>query len=218
MLNDTTETPIVTFTRILGDKSRWSFLGKNFDYLMLYVVSLAYYSRDMPGYYYTIPILARRIMRPTIGIEPKTLGKAIRPPKHENFVLPDRKAFETTNHVSLEQHAKEIPSLADPASVKKVSVIDEIMLSLAWNNPALADIPVLGASTVDQPCEKHESAREVAIEQNAATSSVDNFLMPPSLEAMVSPSLDEHLRNARSLYKMAISQSLRKSISLNPGN
>ncbi|MEX2684262.1 MAG: hypothetical protein Q6373_022010, partial [Candidatus Sigynarchaeota archaeon] len=60
--------------------------------------------------------------------------------------------------------------------------------------------------------------REAAIEQNAATAIVDNFLAPPSLEAMVSPSLDEHMRNARSLYKMAISKSLRKSITLNPSN
>ncbi len=157
-------------------------------------------------------------MKHTIGIEPKTLGRAIRPPKHENIVLPDRNSFEIANRVSLMQHAKEIPALADPAGVKPMSVIDEIMLSLTWNNPDLADIPVLGASTAEQTREKQESPREVAIEQNAATASVDNFLMPPSLEAMVSPSMDEHLRNARSLYKMAISKSLRKSITLSPGN
>jgi hypothetical protein len=156
-------------------------------------------------------------MKP-IGIESKTLGRAIRPPKHENIVLPDRKAFETSNHLSLAQHAKEIPALADTAGARPMSVIDEIMLNLAWNNPALADVPVLGASTVEQPRERQTSPREAAIEQNAATATVDTFLMPPSLEAMVSPSMDEHLRNARSLYKMAISKSLRKSINLSPGN
>ncbi len=156
-------------------------------------------------------------MKP-IGIETKMLGRAIRPPKHENIVLPDRKAFEINSRVSLAQHAKEIPALADTANVKPMSVIDEIMLSLTWNNPALADVPVLGASTAEQPREKQESPREAAIEQNAATASVDTFLAAPSLDAMVSPSMDEHLRNARSLYKMAISKSLRNSITLSRGN
>lgn len=154
-----------------------------------------------------------------IGIESKTLGKAIRPPKQEKFVLPDKSTFQATNRVSLAQHAKEIPTFADPAAAKPISVIDEIMLSLAWNNPALADIPVLGASTVEQPHDHDADPRKVSIEQgDAASSSVDMFLAAPSLEAMVSPSMDEHLRNARSLYKMAISKSLRKSISLGPGN
>ncbi len=156
-------------------------------------------------------------MKP-IGIEQRTLGRAIRPPKRDNFVLPDRKSFEISSHVSLAQHATEVPALADPAGVKAISVIDEIMLSLTWNNPALSDVPVLGASTAQQPREKQESPREAAIEQNAATAIVDTFLAPPSLEAMVSPSLDGHMRNARSLYKVAISKSLRKSITLNPGN
>ncbi|MEX2754970.1 MAG: hypothetical protein Q6365_006220 [Candidatus Sigynarchaeota archaeon] len=156
-------------------------------------------------------------MKP-IGIEQRTLGRAIRPPKRDNIVLPDRQTIETFTHVSLARHAKDIPALADPTGVKTMSVIDEIMLSLAWNNPALSDIPVLGASTTQQAHEHQDNPREAAIEQNAATAIVDNFLAPPSLEAMVSPSLDEHMRNARSLYKMAISKSLRKSITLNPSN
>ncbi|NMC07085.1 MAG: hypothetical protein GYA24_17850 [Candidatus Lokiarchaeota archaeon] len=163
-------------------------------------------------------------MKP-LGIEPKTLGKAIRPPKQDNFVLPDKSTFQATTRVSLVQHVKDIPALADPSPVtaRPVSIIDEIMLSLAWNNPALSDIPVLGASTAEQPREHDASmatgTREVSIEQgDASSSSIDSFLAPPSLEAMVSPSMDEHMRNARSLYKMAISKSLRKSISLGPGN
>nr|MDO8083888.1 hypothetical protein [Candidatus Sigynarchaeum springense] len=156
-------------------------------------------------------ILPRQIMK-QIGIEQRTLGRAMRPPKPDNIVLPDRQAFETLNHVSLARHAKEIPALADPSGVKAMSVIDEIILSLAWNNAALSDIPVLGASTAQQAQEKQESQSEVAIEQNAAIAIVDNFLSPPSLESMVSTSLDEHLRNARSLYKMAISKSISQEL------
>ncbi|MBN2150911.1 MAG: hypothetical protein JW839_05685 [Candidatus Lokiarchaeota archaeon] len=156
-------------------------------------------------------------MKP-IAIEQRTLGKAIRPPRRENVVLPDRRSFETSSHVSLGDHTKEIPALAEPTGAKAISVIDEIMLSLAWNNPALSDVPVLGASTAGQSQGMQDSPGEAAIEQSAAAGIVDNFLTPPSLEAMVSPSLDEHLRNARSLYKMAISKSLRKSITLSPNN
>nr|MDO8112715.1 hypothetical protein [Candidatus Sigynarchaeota archaeon] len=152
-------------------------------------------------------------------IELKPL-KAIRSPKQDHFTLPDRKEIESAKHISLSQHFKEIPALKESSDVKGTSVIDDILLSLVWNNPVLSDIPVLGASTVDQPKGKKDAAsRAAVVEEVNASNAVEQFLKPQvSLESLVSPSSDESLRNARSLYKIAISKTLRNTVNLNHGN
>lgn len=146
--------------------------------------------------------------------------KAIRPPRQENFSLPDRKAIEGFKQASLAQEFKAIPSLKESGDAKKMSVIDDILLSLAWNNPMLSDIPVLTANNDSQSKNKSGVAKQDPVVADAsAGNSVEQFLKPAiAPDSLVSPSPDEQFRNVHSLYKIAISSSLRKSVSLKKGN
>ena len=146
--------------------------------------------------------------------------RAIRPPRQENFTLPDRNAIIGVKHASIANEFKEIPALKDHGDVKKMTVIDDVLLSLAWNNPALADIPVLEASNDNHSKNKNGIAKqEPVIADASAVTSVEQFLKPAiSLDSLVSPSIDEQMRNAHSLYKIAISTSLRKSMNLTRKN
>ena len=159
------------------------------------------------------------LMKPIGFAELKPL-KAIRPPRQEGFSLPDRKAIEGIKQASLAQEFKDIPSLKESDDVKKMSVIDDILLSLAWNNPVLADIPVLTASNDGHSKNKRDVTKQdpVVADANAITS-VEQFLKPSiEMDSLVSPSPDEQLRNAHSLYKIALSAGLRKSVTLTRGN
>ncbi len=158
-------------------------------------------------------------MKP-IGIAELKPLRAIRPPRQEGFTLPDRKIIESMKQASLSMEFNEIPSLKDSNDAKKMSAIDDILLSLAWNNPELADIPVLEASNDDHSRKKSSITQQnhVIADTNAVTS-VEQFLKPSiTMDSLVSPSTDEQMRNAHSLYKIAISSSLRKSITLTRGN
>ncbi|HME54952.1 MAG TPA: hypothetical protein VKM55_22290 [Candidatus Lokiarchaeia archaeon] len=146
--------------------------------------------------------------------------RAIRPQRQDGFALPDRKVIEGFKQASLAQEFKDIPSLNELGDAKKISAIDDILLSLAWNNPGLSDIPVLTASN-----EGHAKNRSGVTKQDpvvadaSAVTSVEQFLKPDiALDSLVSPSADEQLRNAHSLYKIAISSSLRKSFTLKRDN
>jgi hypothetical protein len=146
--------------------------------------------------------------------------RAIRPPRQDGITLPDRKAIEGFKQVSLAQEIKDVPSLKEANDVKKLSAIDDILLSLAWNNPVLSDIPVLGASSDSHSKNKTIISKQDAMVADAnASKSIEQFLKPSiSLDSLVSPSADEQMRNANSLYKIAISQNLRKSVTLSRKN
>jgi TusA-related sulfurtransferase len=152
-------------------------------------------------------------MNPIIEIPklPK-LGKAIRPAKQAGpAILPDRESFDAAKKPDILTALKDVPSIEDHQTVThELTITDNILLSLVWNNPALSDVPILDASLPEMHA---GNVVEVIVNDAGSEMSMKSFLNPNTEEsALVNPSEEAQLRNASSLYRMAISSSLAKSL------
>jgi len=151
-----------------------------------------------------------KFMNPIIEL-PK-LGKAIRPPKHAGpAILPDRESFAASQQPDILSALKDVPSIKDHhPETHELTITDKVLLSLVWNNPALSNIPILDASLPD----KHSgNVVEVIVNDSGGEMSMKSFLNPNTTnDSLVNPSEEVQFRNASSLYRMAISSSLAKSL------
>lgn len=140
------------------------------------------------------------------------LGRPTRPPRQGAPALPPRQKIAEYHDSPLLAAFTAMPGLGARGPDARLNPIDEILLSLAWNQPGLDEVPVLGASVGTVPGSGDaRGRREATVEQQGPA--VDQFLhQGASIEAMVMPSEEAHARNLSSLYKAAVHAGLRKSM------
>ncbi len=142
--------------------------------------------------------------------------RVIRPPKQTPFSLPDKNSIISFKNSPMLNALSVIPSL-DGTVEKKSHVMNDILLSLVWNNPIFEDIPEMGSSSNGTTTSQNEGLQGDdldAVDETSLECGSIPLMHPASPEMLVIPSQELHARNASSLYKAAIYSNLRRDLFL----
>ncbi|MHA1681626.1 MAG: hypothetical protein ACTSUE_11500 [Promethearchaeota archaeon] len=140
--------------------------------------------------------------------------RAMRPPKTISLnQLPSREDLIVRKKSPLTDYLNNAGENLQSIPTKSLTITDEILLSLVWNNALLQDIPIIGASNSEQADAKKGGSKKIEDRGSDETpvNSIDGFLRPMAVpEMMVNPNFEAMVKNNSSLLKYAVNSGLRQ--------